>query len=752
MFDYTKEPGKKLIRRYNTDKAQSPIISIITPFYNAGKFFTQTYNCVLNQTFPYFEWVIVNDGSTNKEDVRLLEELASTDERIFVYHKENGGAAEARNFAVKHARADILLILDADDLILPTEIECLYWALLKNPQGAWSYCGLVGFGEKQHLWSIPFNSGLEKTRNILIVNCAIRKKDFNDVGGYHVAGRYYNEDWHFFLKMLAAGKKPIQLLNYYGFWYRTSSTGGLSVAINDKQVKAKNEKLIAEVAKTVPNDILPVGAIGNRKEELPTPKPSNWDKKLSYIKKKTNILMLLPWMVVGGADKFNLDIVSKSDKEKYEFSIITTLPFDAENCWEQEFREHVSDIFNLPQFLSVDDYAEFIHYFIKSRSIDILFLSCSYYGYYILPWLKKEFPQLKIVDFYHSEPMYWREGGYGRATVIMDDYIDKTYVGDDMLRTQKIAKGEKTEDKIKAIYIGVDEKEFNIDNGDKNEIKHSLQIDKNRPVVLFLARISHEKRPLLMVEIAKEVKSKIPNIAFLVVGDGDETQKVKDKCQKYGLEGTVYFAGRQKSVINCYAAADITLLCSIKEGLALTAYESLAMGKPMITADVGGQSCLIDNTVGRVVPLMQDESQVFETTYSKEEVKLYVDAICEVLKDKQLYEQMAQNCRNKILNGFTIDCMIKNLDREFDMLMQQKATSPPIQKAKPGLEEEMLTMYCAWDTGLMAQDGTVLMRGSSGAKLAQSPEWKLVNKLMHIATQTWYGKFAYKVYKKFFRK
>ena len=62
-FDYTKEPGKvRLNRNLNTE--DTPLVSIITPYYNAGKYFEQTFNCVMNQTFPWFEWIIVNDGST----------------------------------------------------------------------------------------------------------------------------------------------------------------------------------------------------------------------------------------------------------------------------------------------------------------------------------------------------------------------------------------------------------------------------------------------------------------------------------------------------------------------------------------------------------------------------------------------------------------------------------------------------------------------------------------------------------------
>ena len=94
-----------------------PKISVITPFYNSGKDFEQTYNCLINQTFEDYEWIIVNDGSTKTEDVALLEKLAETDCRIRVFHQENGGQSKAKNYGIVQAVTDIIVFIDADDLV-----------------------------------------------------------------------------------------------------------------------------------------------------------------------------------------------------------------------------------------------------------------------------------------------------------------------------------------------------------------------------------------------------------------------------------------------------------------------------------------------------------------------------------------------------------------------------------------------------------------------------------------------------------
>ena len=83
-FDYTSQPGRTLEGNEMVG-ARHPLVSVITPYYNVGEVFEQTYCCVMNQTFPWFEWIIVNDGSTNEDSVRRLYHLAETDTRIRVY-------------------------------------------------------------------------------------------------------------------------------------------------------------------------------------------------------------------------------------------------------------------------------------------------------------------------------------------------------------------------------------------------------------------------------------------------------------------------------------------------------------------------------------------------------------------------------------------------------------------------------------------------------------------------------------------
>ena len=80
-MDYKKTPGKELKNYGRLVNKEKTIISIITPFYNSGGTIEETANSILNQTYPFFEWIIVDDGSKDKT-LEVIKELASKDERV----------------------------------------------------------------------------------------------------------------------------------------------------------------------------------------------------------------------------------------------------------------------------------------------------------------------------------------------------------------------------------------------------------------------------------------------------------------------------------------------------------------------------------------------------------------------------------------------------------------------------------------------------------------------------------------------
>ncbi len=100
-----------------------PLVSIVTPSYNASKYIEETIASIKNQTHTNWEHIIVDDCSTDNT-IEIIENLAVLDSRItFVKLTENSGSAVARNTGINLAKGDYLTFIDSDDIWFPNFIE-----------------------------------------------------------------------------------------------------------------------------------------------------------------------------------------------------------------------------------------------------------------------------------------------------------------------------------------------------------------------------------------------------------------------------------------------------------------------------------------------------------------------------------------------------------------------------------------------------------------------------------------------------
>ena len=140
-----------------------------------------------------------------------------------------------------------------------------------------------------------------------------------------------------------------------------------------------------------------------------------------------NILFIIPWMVTGGADLFNLSLVKGLNKERYEITIISTEP--NENVLRQEFENNENvRVYDLTSFLDKRYWVAFVNYIIQKENINLIFNSNSKTGYSMLPYIKSMYPEIPILDYVHMEEWYNRNGGYSRYSSMYNSIIDKTMV------------------------------------------------------------------------------------------------------------------------------------------------------------------------------------------------------------------------------------------------------------------------------------------------------------------------------------
>lgn len=723
-FDFNLEPGQYKEEEIMMGDSK-PLISIITAYYNSKEFIRQTANSVFNQTFPYWEWIIVDDGSTEDGTKELLNSLAKEDSRVKIFHKKNEGPAATRMYAVNKAKTELLFILDSDDLIDKTFLECGYFTMLTNSGAAWAYSKMVNFAQEEYLWDRYFTTSIEKQENVICGNSIIRKHAFMEVGGYGESKKNIHEDWQLWLKLLAKEYYPIKM-NFYGFWYRRRKGSVLHTITNDKSKNKMANLAIELLAKKIKKEVKAIQfPVKTNTSELLYPNIFDLNKKpLKHNKSKKQLLFILPWFTVGGADNFNLELISKLDKDKFEITIVTTEY--SKYITRQKFEPYAT-IFDLTTFLKQKDWAGFIHYLIKSRNIDLVFLSNSFYGYYVAPWLKSEFPDISFVDYLHAEDFSWRNGGYPRDSIAISNVLDMTYTCTKHLENIMYSKMDRITENTKTIYIGVDSERFSPDNN--NIKKLDISEYKDKKIILFACRIYELKRPIFVLKVIQKLLKKRSDIVLFVVGDGPQLNEMKSMAIDFKVNESVIFFGMAKDLRPYYNVADVTLITSLTEGLTLTAYESLSMGVPVISSDVGGQSELVGNDCGKIIETFQSvEKDLFNRDYSNLEIDKYVDAIIDVIDSKKA-AKLKENCRKKILDGFTIDNTVKVLTIEFEKLISNQANKKIVDKE---IAKNYLALYLQTNPLYFDKNNNKWSyRTRVKEKLWGIPAWRFLIKIAH---------------------
>lgn len=128
---------------------KAPRVSVLMPAYNSEKYIAESIESILNQTFTDFEFIIINDGSTDST-ARIIKKYAKHDNRIkFINHSKNKGLVGVLNEGLGLVRGEYIARMDSDDISLPTRFAKQVAYMDAHPE-----CGVLGtafqmFGDRE---------------------------------------------------------------------------------------------------------------------------------------------------------------------------------------------------------------------------------------------------------------------------------------------------------------------------------------------------------------------------------------------------------------------------------------------------------------------------------------------------------------------------------------------------------------------------------------------------------------------------
>ncbi len=199
-----------------------PKISVIMSVYNGDKYLREAVESILNQTYKDFEFIIINDGSTD-DSLGILKNFQIEDSRIKFVSRENKGLIESLNEGVKVAQGEYIVRIDADDVSLPERLQKQLKYVIDNDLavcGTWAE-GIDENGDKIYNMDYPPVAGKVRSFTLLhnpfIHPSVIFRKDvFEKVGGYRKFFKYI-EDYELWTRIVfkyKTGNIPEALLKY----------------------------------------------------------------------------------------------------------------------------------------------------------------------------------------------------------------------------------------------------------------------------------------------------------------------------------------------------------------------------------------------------------------------------------------------------------------------------------------------------------------------------------------------------------
>nr|WP_163969775.1 glycosyltransferase family 2 protein [Oceanobacillus halotolerans] len=189
-------------------KKQTPLISIITPAYNAERFIRETIESVLAQTYSNWEMVIVDDCSTDKT-VEYVKAYQQQDDRInLIVLEENQGSAVARNTAMEHAKGRYIAFLDSDDLWYPEKLEKQLRFMQEKDVG-FSFTQYIRMQEdgtlKNAVSRAPKAVGYEDLLRHCVIGCLTVMLDREKVGYLKMVDIRTRQDYVYWLALTKRG-------------------------------------------------------------------------------------------------------------------------------------------------------------------------------------------------------------------------------------------------------------------------------------------------------------------------------------------------------------------------------------------------------------------------------------------------------------------------------------------------------------------------------------------------------------------
>lgn len=568
--------------------ATAPLLaSIVVPCFNYGRFVGEAVQTALCQTVRSLEVIVVDDGSTEPQTQDALRKLATLP-RVRVVRQENAGLPSARNTGIALAAGEYVCCLDADDTLEPTYVEIAIAVMETDRSVGFAYSWAQLFGDETSVWrtrDFDIEEALED--NHTAAAAVFRRDDWLAAGGFRPDMRQGYEDWEFWLRLSALGRRG-RVLRTPLFNHRRH---GRTMT---HDAHARREQIIRGMRESNPgifgnarlrNEIRNLRAIGAPPDPLRALRAPD---VLGSLGPRPHLLLIAPWLGDGGAEVVLLDVLTEL-RDDWRLTIVTTVP-DVQPWWPR-FRAITTDVVPLDGTFADDARQELLDHLIATRGTRVVLSHGSAFAYASVARLKQRHPRLATVDILHND----LPSGHIRSAVVASPGID-VHVAVSERVARSLTKYGVPPSRVLHIPNGVDTDDaFRPDRYERVAARRTLALPGTAPVLAWVGRLSEEKRPEAFLSIIETIGAHRP-VAAIIVGDGPLAAPIDNalaRARSNGIDIRRIAPMPREDIARVYAAADFLVMTSSVEGLPFVALEALACGCPVAATEVGDLGALV---------------------------------------------------------------------------------------------------------------------------------------------------------------
>jgi len=213
-------------------------------------------------------------------------------------------------------------------------------------------------------------------------------------------------------------------------------------------------------------------------------------------------------------------------------------------------------------------------------------------------------------------------------------------------------------DKFVTIPLGLPLQRFADIGQLRGPMRDELRVTEDQRLVVLIGRMVPIKNASAFIDMAASVLRVRPDVRFLLVGDGPLRAELEAQAENLGIRESVRFYGVTREVQKVYAAADLVVLSSKREGMPVTIMEALAAGVPVVTTRVGNvTNMVIDGVTGRLVP--------------PNDTTALTQAVLAALNDREGSLEMARAGQRRVLQYFSLEVLADRIHALYTALTSQ---------------------------------------------------------------------------------